>query len=128
MKYKAFVCPVCGTLSTKENQVLEERWDEVSKFAYDPETGECIAEERDCLGLRGIFCYKCGGDTTDPIIEYADGLVSLLVEIEEYSDRVVVNPVGEYWEKNLSKLHSLLTERFKKVVLWKTEPAEAVKA
>jgi len=122
-KYRAYMCPHCGALSTSQNQILEERWNEILKLSYNPETGECTGEERDCIGLRCIFCYECCGETTD-----TDDIASLLVEIEEYSDRVVVNPVGEYWEKNLSKLHSLLTERFKKVVLWKTEPAEAVKA
>jgi len=91
---EAFICPNCGAVSTKENLVLEERWDEVLRLSYDPETGMCIEEEKDELGLRCVHCCQCHYELTAAEV---DDIFDLLVEVEEKDGVLYIRPVGKFY-------------------------------
>ena len=107
-KFNAFVCPECGILD-KDGDYLKEYWEELVRYSINPqdesyEQDEVVESEWSHTG-----CEKCYWNGSIP-------LKDLLVEVEPQGKKLVVEPIGDYWKKNLSKLKSVLEKSTGKTV------------
>ena len=98
--FEAFVCPDCGILD-KDGDYLKEYWQEVVTYRINPQDGSYEQEEAVESEFSHIGCEKCYWNGAIP-------LKDLLVKVEPQGNKLVVEPVGDYWKKNLSKLRSIL--------------------